>query len=257
MNLEDELSEILTKLSKKNISLQETKDLYFKAKEKFFATEEKERTETAGIKSLSIFFQVVIINQDFVKKWQSGKLIPQDKDLDLLEEGCKEVIIVVNYLKEVMPSVIKDDFKLKLERDTKELGQIIQQEKANRKTKNSATPTNQQENSAQEDSTQNTQQIQKLQKEIDSLTSQLTELQKQIGELLELLKKSQDSNNQSAKKEIEQKLAKVQNQQQQVQSQLESKKKKQSVNEVTNPIKENQTQSKETNSQTQNGDKFN
>jgi|SRR6185437_7252207 len=41
---------------------------------------------------LKIFFAAGKISEDFVKKWQNGKLKPHNIELKLLKEGCDEVL---------------------------------------------------------------------------------------------------------------------------------------------------------------------
>jgi len=68
--LEKELSEIFEKVSRarkeRNLSLQESYDLYFEAKEKYLVAKEKERTEEAGEWMLVIFFLVGRISENFI-----------------------------------------------------------------------------------------------------------------------------------------------------------------------------------------------
>jgi len=68
VNLEDKLSNILTQLKKEEISLRETRDLYFEAKEEFFAAKEEEKTKIVGTNAMTIFLRVVAINQKFVEE---------------------------------------------------------------------------------------------------------------------------------------------------------------------------------------------
>lgn len=90
--LEKELGEILVKIKKEGISLQEGRDLYFEAKEKYLSFDEKARTQEESRLILKILFLVGGISEDFVKKWQNGKLKPNDRELELLKEGCNEVL---------------------------------------------------------------------------------------------------------------------------------------------------------------------
>lgn len=68
--LEKELSEIFEKVSRarkeRNLSLQESYDLYFQAKEKYLVAKEKERTEEVGEWMLTIFFLVGRISENFI-----------------------------------------------------------------------------------------------------------------------------------------------------------------------------------------------
>jgi len=68
--LEKELSEIFEKVSRarkeRNLSLQESYDLYFEAKEKYLVAKEKERTEEVGEWMLVIFFLVGRISENFI-----------------------------------------------------------------------------------------------------------------------------------------------------------------------------------------------
>ena len=43
---------------------------------------------------LKILFRVGWISENFVREWQIGKLKPTEKELNLLEEGCEEVLTV-------------------------------------------------------------------------------------------------------------------------------------------------------------------
>jgi hypothetical protein len=67
-NLEKELSEIKNSLhnEKENISLQESHDLYFVAKDKYFSVKKEERTEEVSRLMLAIFFKVGKINEEFI-----------------------------------------------------------------------------------------------------------------------------------------------------------------------------------------------
>jgi predicted RNase H-like nuclease (RuvC/YqgF family) len=254
--IENKLEDIYNKLDESEISLQEIDSLFSQASN--LDTEGAEDSSKAKVLANEIFFTSYQRAKEYFFK--KGKKNLTDQELDLLEQRVDFYQENASkFLWDEIPLRVRkvykgpNDFNSSVMKETNEAKSVIQEEKRNRKGSTAAT--NQQENSAQ-----NTQQIQKLQKEIDSLNTQLIELQKQIGELLELLKKSQESNNQSAKQEIEQKLTKVQTQQQQVQKQLESKNQtKQQVEQRANEInstnkEENQTQSKETNP-TQ--DKFN
>jgi len=66
--LEKELGEILVKIKKEGISLQEGRDLYFEAKEKYLSFDEKARTQEESRLILKILFLVGGISEDFVKK---------------------------------------------------------------------------------------------------------------------------------------------------------------------------------------------
>jgi hypothetical protein len=94
--LEKELSEIFEKVSRarkeRNLSLQESYDLYFEAKEKCLVAKEKERTKEVGEWMLAIFFLVGRISENFIADWQSGKLKPAEEELGLLKKGCDEVL---------------------------------------------------------------------------------------------------------------------------------------------------------------------
>ena len=93
-NLEKELSEIKNSLhnEKENISLQESHDLYFVAKDKYFSVKKEEKTEEASRLMLAIFFKVGKISEEFVAEWQKGKFKPTKKELELLKAGCEEVL---------------------------------------------------------------------------------------------------------------------------------------------------------------------
>lgn len=36
------------------------------------------------------------ISEEFIEKWQSGKITPTDKELELLKKGCEEVLAAFN-----------------------------------------------------------------------------------------------------------------------------------------------------------------
>ena len=93
-NLEKELSEIKNSLhnEKENISLQESHDLYFVAKDKYFSAKKEERTEEASQLMLAIFFKVGKVSEEFIAEWQKGKFKPTKKELELLKVGCEEVL---------------------------------------------------------------------------------------------------------------------------------------------------------------------
>lgn len=244
-NLEDELKVISDKMDKPNISLQEIDALYLQAENLCGNADEEEQSVSVIMRYSEIFFYSYDRSKDYFL--QKGKENITDQELDLLEKIVDRFQEnALKFTNDEIPLNVKDqyknfdDFASWVEKDTNEAKSLIQEERLNRKNR-----------VEKEKSVQNTQQIQKPQKEIDSLNTQLIELQKQIGELLELLKKSQDSNDQSAKQEIQQKLVSAQARQQEVQAQLESK--KQVQQKVLEKSKE-----KETNSQTQNkNDKFN
>ena len=95
-NLEKELSDILEKihsaLKRGGITLQEARDPYFEAKNKYLTANQEEKTEEARLCMLDIFFQVGKVSEKFVENWQNGKFKPYDKELNLLKEGCNEVL---------------------------------------------------------------------------------------------------------------------------------------------------------------------
>ena|SRR5438874_911863 len=95
-NLEKELSDILEKihsaLKRGGITLQEARDPYFEAKNKYLTANQEEKTQEARLCMLDIFFQVGKVSEKFVENWQNGKFKPYDKELNLLKEGCNEVL---------------------------------------------------------------------------------------------------------------------------------------------------------------------
>ena len=95
-NLEKELKKILAEMDsilKGGITLQECRDLYFKAKQKYFLASEKERTIEARIFMLDIFFQAAKVVKRFIfNSWQKGEYKPTNVELNLLKEGCEEVL---------------------------------------------------------------------------------------------------------------------------------------------------------------------
>jgi hypothetical protein len=255
-DLETKLKNILNKLKKSGISLQEANDLYFEAKKITEDSKEEEITDTKKIPILigNGITQVYKIGVDFCQKWQAKKIEPTDLELNLLDKMANELLDVIpklcgeEIIKEI--AVLYKDFSAFVSDASKKLEfakQLVRQEKISRiVSKGSAD--------------QQSKQIQKLQKEIESLTQQLFELQKQSTEMLELLKKNQDSNQPAKKQEIEQKLAQLQTKQQQVQSQL--KEKNQTQQKILSNKDQAEPKEKESSSQTQtqtqpNPDKFN
>lgn len=111
--LEEELGKLLVRIKNKGISLQEGRDLYFEAKEKYLSSDKKSRTREASRLILKIFFLVGRISEDFVKRWQSGKLKPSDKELELLKEGCNEVLEAFdNHFKEELVDYREKSFDI-------------------------------------------------------------------------------------------------------------------------------------------------
>ena len=237
MNLEDELSDILEKLKKPEISLREVRDLYFEAKNKFLVAEEK--TEVAGINAVSIFLRVIVINSDFVKNWQSGKISPKNEELDLLEEGCEEVPAVLDYLKENGVK-IDDNFFSKTKKGLKELKQKVQQEKEIRRqqqNQSSTPPTSKPSNNQQINQLQN--QLNQLSQQIQSLLNnqnknpadnsnngQFQQIQEQLNSLqsqIQSLEKQPNNSNSPVSQTDKQELTKLKNQIQQLQKDLQSK----------------------------------
>lgn len=94
--LEKELSDILEKIyfewDKWGIILSETHELYFTAKGKYLSSNEEAKTQKASELILKIFFATGRISEQFVEEWQNGKLKSNDKELELLKEGCNEVL---------------------------------------------------------------------------------------------------------------------------------------------------------------------
>jgi len=94
--LEKELSDILKKTyykwKKGDITLQETHGLYFSAKKRYLAAQEEKRTKEVSELMLKNFFLAGRITEEFIEKWQKGKIAPTDKELELLKEGCEEVL---------------------------------------------------------------------------------------------------------------------------------------------------------------------
>jgi len=70
-NLEKELSDILEKthsiLKKRGITLQEARDPYFGAKNKYLTANQEEKTQKARLYMLNIFFQVGKVSEKFVE----------------------------------------------------------------------------------------------------------------------------------------------------------------------------------------------
>jgi len=95
-SLEQELfkiaKEFSSALEQGNIPLQEAYNLYFKAKEKYLATQKKQRTEETGQFMLAVFFRAGKISEKFIAEWQSGQLEPTKQEIELLEKGCEEVL---------------------------------------------------------------------------------------------------------------------------------------------------------------------
>lgn len=96
-NLEKELSDILEKIhsiliEKRGITLQEARNPYFEAKKKYLAANKKEKSREAGLCMLDIFFQIGKISEKFVEEWRNGKFKPSNGELELLKEGCDEVL---------------------------------------------------------------------------------------------------------------------------------------------------------------------
>jgi len=103
--LEKKLSDIQEKMffkwEKEGTTLPEAHDFYFSAKEEYLSSDKKARTERAKVLILKIFFAAGNISEDFIKKWQNGKLKPNVKELDLLKKGCDEVLAAFdNHFKE-------------------------------------------------------------------------------------------------------------------------------------------------------------
>ena len=96
--LEKELSDILEKIyynwKKGDIILQEVHKLYFSAKDKYLTAQEREKNEETSELILKILFLTGRISEEFIEKWQGGKITPSDKELELLKEGCEEVLKV-------------------------------------------------------------------------------------------------------------------------------------------------------------------
>jgi len=93
--LEEELSTILEKIysewEKRDIALQEVRDLYFEAKEKYLQDKGVKSEKASGL-MLKILFTVGRINEEFIKKWQEKNITPTNRELKLIEEGCEEVL---------------------------------------------------------------------------------------------------------------------------------------------------------------------
>lgn len=96
MSLERELSGVLKKIcwegERGNVSLSEVSELYFSAKEKYLLSDKEAKNQESRRLILKILFVVGGISEEFIEKWQSGKISPTDKDLELLKEGCNEVL---------------------------------------------------------------------------------------------------------------------------------------------------------------------
>ena len=94
--LEKELSDVLKtiywKWDEGEITLPEVHKLYFLAKEKYLLADDKTRTKEASKLILKILFVSGKIVEQFVRKLQNGQLKPNDKELELLKEGCDEVL---------------------------------------------------------------------------------------------------------------------------------------------------------------------
>jgi len=95
-NQEKELSNIREKIYSKwekgGITLRETRDLYFAAKEKYLAVPEELKTKEVRELMLKILFLAGRITEGFIEKWQNGEITSTDKELGLLKEGCDEVL---------------------------------------------------------------------------------------------------------------------------------------------------------------------
>jgi len=140
-SVEKELFEILEKVhleaEKENISLQESHELYFVAKDKYFSAKKEERTEEAGRLMLAIFFQVGKISEKFVAEWQGGKFRPTEKELKLLKEGCKEVLTAFdNHFKPNLLAFQGKPYKIhqtEVKEKINKIRKLIQQEEFGRK----------------------------------------------------------------------------------------------------------------------------
>lgn len=141
-NLEKELSYILKKihsiLKEKGITLQEARDPYFEAKKKYLAANREERTRQTGLCMLDIFFQVGKISEKFVEEWQSDKFKPSNGELELLKEGCNEVLeAFVNHFKEDLLALYgRQQFNIhheKVKQKISKIKSLVQQEESRRR----------------------------------------------------------------------------------------------------------------------------
>ncbi|KLL03900.1 MAG: hypothetical protein MRECE_7c047 [Mycoplasmataceae bacterium CE_OT135] len=242
MNLEKELADYLTKIKKREISLQEASKLYFEAKEKFFAAEKKEQTKKSIKLALEIFFRASEISGNFVEEWQSGKIVPKDEDLNLLEKGCKEVLEVANFFEKNLPNNKLN--KLIDWEQVKKIQILIKQEKSRRQNNsrsenNNSTSPPSSNSSAPVNNSQITQlqnQLNQLQQQIQSLlanqnknltnNNQFQQIQEQLNALqnqIQSLEKQPNSPNAPVSQSDKQELIKLKNQTQQLQKDLQSK----------------------------------
>ena len=94
--LEKELSDIMKEMYGKwergGVGLPEVHKLYFSAKEKYLSFDEEARAQESSRLILKILFVAGRISEQFAKKWQNGQLEPNDKERELLKEGCDEVL---------------------------------------------------------------------------------------------------------------------------------------------------------------------
>jgi len=140
-NLEKELSDILEKihsaLRRGGVALQEARDPYFEAKNKYLTANQEERTKEARLCMLDIFFQVGKVSEKFVEEWQNGKFKPYNNELELLKEGCNEVLEAFNeHFKEDLIALYgKQQFNIyhaKVEGKVSKIIGLIRREESNR-----------------------------------------------------------------------------------------------------------------------------
>ncbi|CAJ0896436.1 4026_t:CDS:2 [Entrophospora sp. SA101] len=136
----------------KKISLQESSKLYFEAKGKFFSAEKKEQTE----KNIGLAVEILL------QACKIRKVVPTDKELNLLEEGCQEVFKVFDFIEENIPSSKGkyDNYK----KATEKIKILVQQEKSHRRQR----PNQPSSSTSSSSTTSNNSQLNQLQKELQS-----------------------------------------------------------------------------------------
>ena len=70
-------------------------------KKYLMASKEERNQQEVSLCMLDIFFRVGKISEKFIEEWQNNKFKPYDSELNLLKEGCDEVLEAFdNHLKE-------------------------------------------------------------------------------------------------------------------------------------------------------------